>query len=467
MYSSTKQSTGNNRAVNIFRRAKSPEAVDLVDRVLSLLTEYETTHGLRSRARREKDVQQFRLFVEALTCDLAYHYNIQQFPDDGPSLYIVRNRTMRHWRYRPAWMSFKIAPDVLDRMHDLGLLLQTKGIGRVPSGLKGFRDHATTIKAGPTLVNLIKATGAVNLSDFACDYAGDEIVILKIKTKMPTSITTEGQEVVRENKLMDYTDSAQTDRLHDEMRTINRFLTGLELALRDLKAVPPSLRFPVGTIIDLNERHLKRYYTCGDTSFQSGGRLFNRPLPFWMSMSKIQRKANVTLDGGQIIELDYNSMNARLLYSVAEAAIPSELSVDLYAVPGFLRSRDGIKKMFSAMCFSENLPAWTMFPEDIQADMDKYFHPEERAKVQVVIEAIRTAHHPVKHLFGTGIGHRLQNIESNLMVSLLLEMSEKNIPALPVHDCLIVQRSRREEVRAIMLRVFQEVTGLDGKVKEG
>ena len=126
----------------------------------------------------------------------------------------------------------------------------------------------------------------------------------------------------------------------------------------------------------------------------------------------------------------------------------------------FERSRKGIKKLFNAMLFGENLEQWRSYPKETA----EYFHPEERRSVQVVMEAIRTAHHPVKEHFGTGIGHALQNLESEILVEVLMRMKKKNLPGLPVHDAVIVKKEDRNEVRGIMLSAFKSKAGIEGIV---
>lgn len=79
------------------------------------------------------------------------------------------------------------------------------------------------------------------------------------------------------------------------------------------------------------------------------------------------------------------------------------------------------------------------------------FSPEDRVKgYRRVYEAI-AAHHPaLVPLFGTGAGHHLQFLESQLMVNVLLELAERGIVGLPIHDGVIVQGSRAERVCSIM-----------------
>ena len=177
-------------------------------------------------------------------------------------------------------------------------------------------------------------------------------------------------------------------------------------------------------------------------------------------MKKESRKAAITIDGCFTTELDYSAMLPRLIYGNVGAMLPHEFEADPYRIPGFERSRKGIKKLFNAMLFVENLEQCRSYPKETA----EYFHPEERRTVQAVMEAIRTVHHPVKEHFGTGIGHALQNLESEILVAVLMRMKSKNLPGLPVHDAVIVKREDKSEVRDIMLSVFRSKTGIEGRV---
>ena len=76
-------------------------------------------------------------------------------------------------------------------------------------------------------------------------------------------------------------------------------------------------------------------------------------------------------------------------------------------------------------------------------------------------------HHPaLEDHFFTGIGHRMQFIESQIMVDLLLDLGDKGIVALPVHDAVIVPGCYISEVKERMLSIFQEHTGAEGLVRE-
>lgn len=78
-----------------------------------------------------------------------------------------------------------------------------------------------------------------------------------------------------------------------------------------------------------------------------------------------------------------------------------------------------------------------------------------------VIELIRKAHSPIADLLGSDIGHRVQFYESEVMVKVLLKLSEELIVALPIHDGLVVSCDAEAKAKAAMQDTFSYEVGVD------
>jgi len=440
------------RAVNLCRRAATPAARTLVQAILLHFDAHESPD--RKRPRTKTSRENFERLVEGIVCDVTYQVLFQR----TIPLHVSRDATTKKSRYRLAWDSGYIRPSVLDRLHALGFLRQCKAIPGT-ARMQGCYRYETTIEAGDDLITLALVYGVQGINDFVLDTTTQEMMLLK--SEKFSEVTEVGQEIQRPAGLVEYEDTFESTRQRDEIRRVNLCLTSFPMDVVSTEEMP----------IDPREVQVRGYYTCGDATFQRGGRFFNRPLPFYMSLSKVNRPIIIRQMGqsyGQgVAEIDYNAMNPRLLYALAEVGIPTSLQKDPYLIPGFERSRDGIKKLFNAMLFGKDLPAWTMYPENMVEEglIGPLFHQEEYRPIQKVMEAIRTTHAPVAHLFGTGIGHRLMNLEAGLLRLIILRTFAKGIPCLPVHDCLIVPRSQRKAVVRVMIEAFRDFTGIEGKVK--
>ena len=90
------------------------------------------------------------------------------------------------------------------------------------------------------------------------------------------------------------------------------------------------------------------------------------------------------------------------------------------------------------------------------------FH--NKAKIEDIVAAIVEYHKPINQYFFTHVGLELMFQESQILVDILLQLMEKDIVALPVHDAVIVAQSASEEAHQVMVEAFERHTGLEGKV---
>ncbi|WP_051247915.1 hypothetical protein [Inquilinus limosus] len=407
-----------------FREPLSAAAEALVADVLNQLQNCEKYLKLRKRARRGTDQANFKALVSALVCDLAY----QHLEDPDGSIMVDRNRdvlTRRKTRYDAPFVG-KTFPDVLDLMSrpEMEFAVQRPGHWGGDNGV----SWKTTAVAGPRLVRRLDGLSTV---DFGIGVGAEFIKLRKPKTN-PDEL----------GELVDYEDDETTRRLRAEMQTINAWIGAADLSFDTDPAAAKK--------INTSKRTLERNFTEG--RFDRGGRLFGG---WWMPLSKEVRRG-IRINGEETTALDYGGMGLRVLYGRAGAPLPDG---DPYA-RGLLERypREAIKKLFSAMTFARSrLKQW---PKETR---EKFDQPPPLKEVRAAIEI---EHRPIVGLLYTGIGHEIQFTESNLMVDLLLTLKGLGIVALPVHDCVVVQRSHAAEVKALMLKLFQQYVSVEGAVEE-
>jgi hypothetical protein len=63
-----------------------------------------------------------------------------------------------------------------------------------------------------------------------------------------------------------------------------------------------------------------------------------------------------------------------------------------------------------------------------------------------------------------GLGHALQFSESEILIDALLKLIDLDIPALPVHDCLVVPQSALEVTQGVMENTFAFHTGATARI---
>ncbi len=326
-------------------------------------------------------------------------------------------------RYQP--FSFpRSFPKMLDALRGLGFAEVTLG---KYSGHPG-QSKRTTVRAAPKLIALIEEH-KVALEDLSGRY--DEEVIILSRTK---------RDYWDEGGRIDYDDDATTNRFRQELRAINEWLDRADITFEAAAHDKP---------VNVRARQLRRQFTLG--RFDRGGRLFGG---FWENLPKPVRLKGIRIDGETVVGLDYSALNPLLAYHVAHADPPSG---DAYTLPGLEECRDGVKKVFNAMLFKHPV---TQLPKGARALFPR------NVKCSDVTEAILHRHPLLKGVLSNWeTGHRLQFMESEIMMAVLRGCQNHNIVALPIFDCVVVKASAEKTATEIMLREFEAATGSDAEVK--
>ena len=201
-----------------------------------------------------------------------------------------------------------------------------------------------------------------------------------------------------------------------------------------------------------NNRRIYRIYNNSD--FDQGGRLYGG---FWQGMSTQERLESISLGGDCVVELDYGQMSLMLYYAEASKVPPTGDLYDLSEQGIGTEYRTGIKKITQAIINAQNVP--TRFPKNTKKHCGKL-------KLNTIIRAVKEKHSGIYPLMTSGIGMQMFRKESDLLMAVLLEMKDKGIVALPIHDAVIVADEHKELAKDIMIRVFREQTGLTPQVTE-
>jgi hypothetical protein len=310
------------------------------------------------------------------------------------------------------------------------------------------RGRMTTFAATPRLGKL---TAGLTLADLGRRSGGEPIVLRNTRERVAQyggddvadAFETWTQTRTELGELVNYRSNATADRLREEMNRINTALDEADVAL-DPAAMTAN---PAGVIVDPGDRWLRRVFNNGHTDFRHGGRLTGG---FWMDLAKLVRLGAIRIGGEAVVELDFQAMMPRLLY--AHAGHTFSADEDPYTVRGIPpKHRDGVKKLFASLMFGPTaLHRWPR-------GCSKLFPAGTRRETVV---ALLRRHHPrVARHFGSLIGFRLQRVESDILVAVLLRCLEQEITALPIHDAVLCRASRANEVEEAMLETFKDITG--------
>ena len=327
----------------------------------------------------------------------------------GPRL-IVSSRHLKHTRYARPSFPLKAFAEVVGSLERLGYL------DRIVGTYKGLR---TTL--GPTS-RLLGHLPRFGETPAVGRLRGAESILLKAP--------------VPRNKvkvLVEYEDTDHSTQLRQEMETINGAINASAITLNRQRQLPV---------------HLVRQFLLpskvAPPKFKGHGRLY---WGWWQGLEKAQR-AGIQIDGHRVAELDYSGMFARLAY--AEVGIPPPPG-DLYE--GLGMSRAAGKTAISALLC--RVGPMVRLPDDLKSELGEGWNGRR------VMAAVQSKHQAIAPLFCQGIWPRLMFTESQIMVSVLLELIQRGIVALPIHDGLLVGEPHAEVCAEVMREAAFKVTGFE------
>ena len=397
---------------NAYRYPDSDKAKNLIRWLTHKIMAHEKALGYRKRQRQPAPQKKFEETVTAIICDMMYHHLCS--PDEAISISRSHDVLCSGSRYIPPIYG-KMMPDILDVMAEPALGFIKQDLGH-QNPFRPFNPR-TTIKAGKALIKHMREYG-ISLGDLTtCDQG--EIILLKS--------TKDG--FFDHKKLLEYEDTAQTIQYRTELKEINAWLKEADITC------DPAITDKPDHQVDDRDRHMKRHFTNG--SFDSGGRLFGG---FWQPLNTQQRLDGIFIEEEDVAELDYSQMMPAIVYGLNNTVMPDH---DAYILPGLdygihpKQFRKGIKKVFNAIMFKDYRPK--RMPQKTRQ------YIPQRYTIHDILGAIEETHVPIKHEFYQNRGHYYQFHETQILIKLLLELKERSIVALPIHDAVIVAGSKQRK----------------------
>lgn len=295
----------------------------------------------------------------------------------------------------------------------------------------------TTIE--PTLVLRQRLEAAsVTMADIGRELGGETIIL---KTRR----TGDG----RPGQLVDYEDTRATRLLRHDMERINGYLNAAVISV-DGRRQPPFL---------LTRRYLTEVPQARPR-FDLHGRIYDG---FWIGMKGTERH-HIRISGEACADCDFSSMGLRLAYLHAGVTPPDGdlygglegLEIDPINDPYGSR-RAAIKVAFNALLGRRD--EMRALPRGVGAALGAGWHAGR------FVEAASHRHAPIAHLFCRDTAIRLMHIESRILVHLLLDLIEQDVPALPIHDGILVPASKLDLAEQAMRTASRAIVGVAIPVK--
>lgn len=369
---------------------------------------------------------------------------------EDPDLSVGVSMSSNSWdvisRYNALHISKKIVP-LIKRLDQVGLIDVARGSY---SGPWSPGNRTTRIRASSSLCRL---------------FAGSEVRrddIVRIDTQ-ECIVLRAGSEGSDQQKLVEYEDDNETNRMREELRAYNHVLAA---ALIDV----PTLAEPVweATIeagkdtgrsatvaIGRHAHFIRRIFSRG--SWECNGRFYGG---WWQRIPSDLRK-DIYINDTPTVEVDFKGLHVAIL-SVEKGV---EIPTDPYALPHGLvpgvppeLQRKIVKKLvLTALNATAQNSAFQSFRDDWPAShMAKSM---TNAELTGLLAAFVKAYPHLEDCLCADQGIRLMNIDGEIAERVHRHFTVLEVPVLSVHDSFIVDYTHVGELKRAMALAAEEVVG--------
>lgn len=209
--------------------------------------------------------------------------------------------------------------------------------------------------------------------------------------------------------------------------------------------------------IDFSRTRLTRIFNNG--SFDLGGRFYGG---WWQSIPKKYR-SHIQINGEATAELDYQSMHPLMLYHMEGLDPPS--NQDLYVIPGIEfngapEDARSLVKSVVQMLFNARTIHGLTFDDPAYVPLLPV-----GMTFKGLAKAIMLHHAPIGHYFLSGVGLKLQRVDSDIAETVMMNMISEGTIALPIHDGFRVPISKKQILREVMREVYFNRLGHYPRIK--
>lgn len=208
-----------------------------------------------------------------------------------------------------------------------------------------------------------------------------------------------------------------------------------------------------------------------------GGRFYS---PF-VNLPKEERLA-ITINSQPVGSWDFSQLHPTLLLLLEHGVgvEPNMFSTgDIYAMPDYpdiprsghkafintifnAKSKDAAARSIATARIWYDLfdDCWVVktYKKNERRDGDPVWPEKPLDAARAYIDAFLFRHPAFENVAYKGLWGDLQLLDSSIMEEAMLRCNSRDIPVLPVHDELVVPRTKKEEVRQILVSSFHKVT---------
>ncbi|MBI9078236.1 MAG: hypothetical protein JEY79_00665 [Pseudodesulfovibrio sp.] len=178
--------------------------------------------------------------------------------------------------------------------------------------------------------------------------------------------------------------------------------------------------------------------------FLYGGRLYGH----WCLNIPSELREDIYINGEKTVERDFKALHPSMAYDLAGKNMPDG---DLYTWPNckFGEKERKIRKILFNTLLNADTPD-KAFGGAYGCLQDKHEIDVSWGYIKSLYEPLVKHHSPIAEFFGSGLGRKLQFIDSEIAMGVLLDLASEGIVALPVHDSFIVQERHEDRLVELM-----------------
>lgn len=299
---------------------------------------------------------------------------------------------------------------------------------------KGGRNNAT---AADALIAAGLAHGVTAAQYPANDNRGESIIMPRMELHAYLGSRRPAHDIgplviVRDEK---YIETALRDSPAPRRRW--RTLNEWHEAKTDFK-VPAAADAPMRSILNGKWR-------CGGRLFSQGG---------WQGFSADERLA-IDINGELVCEVDFKAVHPSMLYIQSGLIAPP----DAYSAGAMEQFNRGHCKL--AMLCALNTKCIRTAQKAVQNELYKEIGRGVGEYSWRLLDALREAHDPIRHMLFQGVGLNLQFEDSRIAETVISESLRRGFFVFPVHDSFITVASRADELTELMQEAA-EICGFGG-----
>jgi hypothetical protein len=264
---------------------------------------------------------------------------------------------------------------------------------------------------------------------------------------------------------VEYDDAPETNQMREVLRAYNGLLAQTSITLPGI----PEDGIPTSNQTrrikpDFTDKFVRRIFSNG--SWDQGGRFHGG----WWQRIPGDWRTRISIDGSEngSVEIDYKGLHICLLYALVGIDYWAADGQDPYSLDGYERSkrmRNFLKKvLLTIINAAGRRSALGAIRKDVNDHPDEFgWLAEESLSMGAVIDAFVERHAPIAGFFYSGVGIKLQRIESDIAERVIEQFTARSCPLLCVHDSFVVRPEEAECLHMAMDREYRrEVFELSG-----